>query len=114
MKEISIHLRPLPSSPWITHDPACRTSIVSIDSTPQPLSIEGVRLDGLPLRFRVLDALTVIVSPQSPLEGGRLEIRCTVPAEPGEGVKTKRATYPSPPPFYGLTAPEYRHQGQDQ
>lgn len=110
MNAVSIRFRPLPSSTWITHDPAFRTSIVSIESEahkhPQPLTIIGAYLDGVPLRHRVRDALTVIVSPQVPLEGGYLEIRCVTPAsEPPQAPQRAQATTPPPDLRYGLQAP---------
>jgi hypothetical protein len=123
MREVSIRFRPLPSSTWITHDPAFRTSIVSIESEahkhPQPLAIIGAYLDGVPLRHRVLDALTVIVSPLVPLQGGYLEIRCLTPdLEPSrsaqqiasQGPQTVLATTPPPALRYGLQAPENRQK----
>ena len=115
MREVSIRFRPLPSSTWITHDPAFRTSRVSIESEahkhPQPLTIIGALLDGMPLRHRVRDALTVIVSPQVPLEGGYLEIRCLTPdAEPPQAPQSVLATAPPPTVRYGLQAPENRQQ----
>lgn len=115
LREVSIRFRPLPSSTWITHDPAFRTSIVSIESEAhkhsQPLTIIGALLDGMPLRHRVRDALTVIVSPQVPLEGGYLEIRCLTPElEPSQAPQTVQATTPPPALRYGLQAPESRQQ----
>ena len=81
--EVSIRLRPLPSSQWLTHDRGSGTSIVCIkaeaEKHPGPLTIIGVRLNGAPLRHRVRDDFTVIVSPRIPLEGDYLEVCCLSP-----------------------------------
>ena len=109
MKEISIHLRPLPSSPWITHDAAFGTSIVSIKDEaaqhPGPLTIVGVRLNGLPLRHRVIDASTVVVRPCIPLQGDRLEVRCIGPQRPQAALQWSAPAYPLPMESYGLQRP---------
>lgn len=125
MKGVSIHLRPLPGSPWITHDPAFGTSTVSIKSHlatlarearnhPQPLTIISVHLNGLPLRHRVIDPCTVVVSPQLPLQGDRLEVRCIAPLLAAESapkaLRTPAPAYPRPDHGYGLQAPESRKE----
>lgn len=48
--EVSILLRPIAGAPWLTHDTAFGTSVVSIADEigkfPAGLTITGVRLDG--------------------------------------------------------------------
>jgi hypothetical protein len=113
MKEVSIHLRPIPSSHWVTNDWGCMTSVISIESEAQkhagPLAIVGVYLEGLPLRHRVMSQHTVAVEPMLPLRGGYLEVRCLtprgLPPTPAGGSQSNPAPLPLPDYSYGLTAP---------
>lgn len=113
MKEVSIRLRPLPSSDWVTHDPGCGTSIVSIEGEAHkhdgPLHIVGVYLNGVPLRHRITKPLSVVVSPMLPLQGDRLEVRCLTPRESLrptlEGPQIIQAPTVSTHSGYGLQAP---------
>jgi hypothetical protein len=116
--EVSIFLRPLPSSTWLTSCWAMRTSRVSIADEahkhPGPLTIVDVRLDGLPLRHHTVDAHTVIVSPQVPPEYGRLEVLCVHPRLasdlPEEPLKWLTLTDFSPEDNYGLQPASRRLQ----
>ena len=122
--EVSILLRPLPSSPWITSCWAMRESTISISHCVEseaheqaaPLTIIGVRLNGIPQRHRVIDQHTVKVAPQVPLEYGSLEVLCVRPRlasdAPAKPLQWLTPTYPLPEPSYGLTAPECRKQGE--
>jgi hypothetical protein len=118
MKEVSIHLRPLPSSDWITHDPAFGTSILCIkaeaDKHDGPLTIVSVHHEGVPLRHRVVDACTVIVSPRIPLRGERLEVRCLTPDSPPKPLHAIPASTPPPMSGYGLQRPTDRHMKANQ
>ena len=120
-EQVSIRLQPLPGSQWITQDPANRASLVSIKEQASrlaseghgPLTIVGVYLNGVPLKHRVIDSVTVTVTPCPPLQGDRLEVRCirpvTEPAAPAEGLpqlpQHRPATTPQPGFSYGLQAP---------
>ena len=118
VEEVCIRLRPLPSSDWITHEPAFDTSIVSIKEQAAehagPLTIVSVRLNGVPLRHRLSDAFTVKVIPRIPLVGGYLEIRCETPSLPAnpspEPLQWPTPANPTPDHSYGLQAPDCRQQ----
>lgn len=110
--EFSIYLRPLPASPWITSDPAFGTSTVTL---PKPATVIGVHLNGVPLRHRDVDALTITVSPRIPLQGDRLELRCLgdslEPPEALQALQRVSHAHPIGRDFYGLQAPSKRLQG---
>jgi hypothetical protein len=106
-RDVSIILRPLPSSDWIRQDPGCGTSIITLghldpEAYGGPLTLLRVGLDGIPLRFRLFDATTVYVTPMVPLHGGRLELWCRAPAEPLQALNGPKAAYPMPADEYGL------------
>ena len=104
--EVSIRLRPLQDSPWLTHDIGFGTSIVSIADEvgkfPEGLTITGVRLNGVEQPHRVVDSVTVIVAPRILQQGGYLTILCKVPPSPVEALKRARRYIPSPDDSYGL------------
>lgn len=100
-----IALRPLPSSPWLTHDPGFGTSTVTL---PAPSEVVEVRLNGVALRHRVIDPLTVIVSPMVPMQGDRLDVLLEAPEEPSKALQWPTPAYPPPAPSYGLTAQQHR------
>mgnify|MGYP000055250054 CR=1 FL=1 len=114
-RDLSITLRPLPSSPWITHDYGCGTSIVkfAVDGE-DDLIVVAVRLEGLPMRFRQFDATTVFIEPMVPLQYGRLELLFTAPLmgppAPRCAPQINRATLPLPITTYGLQATTGRLQ----
>lgn len=109
MTEVSIHLRPLPGSPWIRDDIGCGTSALSFkgeaDKQPCPLTLVSVHLNGRPLRHQLLDAFTVAVSPRVPRQGDRLEVRCIRPDSTQEAPALVTPAHPTPTVTYGLTAP---------
>ena len=114
--EVSILLRPLPGSPWLTHDIGFGTSIVSIAHEvvkyPEGLCITGVQMDGRNLPHRVVDSWTVIVSPRILQQGGRLTILCKAPPSPVEALKRAHRHIPSPDDSYGLQRAVNRFSGQ--
>ena len=114
--EVSIHLRPIAGAPWLTHDAAFGTSVVSIADEvgkfPAGLTITGVRLDGVEQPHRVVDPVTVIVSPRIPEQGGRLTILGKVPHSPVETLQRASRYIPSPDDSYGLQRAVNRFSGQ--
>ncbi len=105
-REVLIHFRPMPGSAWLTHDPGFGTSVVSISHEaphhPGPLTIVGVRLNGVEQVHRVVDSTTVIVSPRIPEQGGRLTILCEAPYSPAGAIQHASRHTPRPDDSYGL------------
>ena len=116
--EVLIHLRPTASRPcpWLTHDRAFGTSVVSIaHEAPNhngPLTIVGVRLDGIEQVHRVVDSYTVIVSPRIPEQGGRLTILCKAPYSSKVDRKALAPGTPRQDDSYGLQRAVNRFSGQ--
>ena len=105
----TIQLRPLPWSSWLAHDPAFGTSTVSIEGEahryPTTLAIVGVKLNGVDLKHKVINSLTVTVSPMIPMEGGRLEVLCTGANWTPEPLQWLAPAHPTLPDAYGLQRP---------
>ena len=108
---LTIILRPLPASPWLAHDIAFRTSLVTLPA-PLGLHVEVVEvlLNGKTLRHKAVDRSTVIVSPMVPEQGDYLTIRCKGLESPSKALQWRTPADPTPEPTYGLTAPTSRHQ----
>ena len=105
----------MPGSAWLTHDIGFGTSVVSIaheaPNHPGPLTIIGVRLDGIEQVHRVVDSCTVIVSPRIPEQGGRLTILCKAPHSPLADRKQPFLGIPRPDDSYGLQRAAIRSPG---
>lgn len=113
MREVSILRYALPSSDWITQDRGCGTSVVSIKAQaqdhPEGLTIVSVHRNWVPLRHRVLDPVTVAVSPALRLEGERLEVLCLAPDTAQKAPNGVPRCVGSPEDRYGLQAPNHRY-----
>lgn len=73
----------------------------------------GVSHKGVSLRFRMVSPNEVEVN-LIPLEGGTVEIRCSVPKEPLKLPQDLQATSPAPATEYGLQRPIDRNPGGSQ
>ena len=120
-QEVLIRMTVWPShlnrTPWLIHDAAFGTSIVSIahevDQSPGPITITDVYLQGHGrLVHRVVDATTVIVSPRIPDQGCYLTIRCEAPCTPWKDRTGPHPGTPSPDDSYGLQRAAFRSSGQ--
>ena len=112
LEKVTIRLRPLPGSPWLKHDPAFGTSIVDLNAAcgvspvdVGALTFSGVTLNGRALKFRVVGAGVLVVSPRIAEEGDRLTISGLSPAPPARPPQSPRATHLPPAYRYGLQAP---------
>ena len=110
MREVTIRLRPLPSSDWIIqHYSMVQASEVSLKhfltDANGPLSVVSVRMNGLPLRFEVLDSDRLMVRPMVALQGGHLDVVFLAPVSDENGPQSVHPTYPLADLAYGLQRP---------
>lgn len=109
MTEIEIKFYALETSPQVFHDPALRSTFINIAGesigSMGPLTITGVRLNGVDQWFRHVNETTVMVVPKLPLEGGTLVVRCISPVKAAKPLMQSRPYSPMPDNAYGLQRP---------
>ena len=118
MNPTVLHERPLPGSLWLTDDIGCGTTVIDLtpalerEGVTHPFTVTDIFLNGVSLKFRILDPFTVTVSPRVPRQGDRLDILGVhdgaLPAwayDPSKALMAPTRHYPRPESAYGLQAP---------
>ena len=114
MREAVLLFRPIPSSPWLTHQSASHTSRIDITEQAamhpgESLEVVGVTLNGVPFKwFKVIDSRTIEVHPLIRAEGGYLSVHCKAPKTAPEAPKTPRQGLGGHDHCYGLQAAQYQ------
>lgn len=106
-----IRFRAMKGTPYLVHNAAfCQCSLTVTEEEAPGLYIVGVFLNGRPMRFQAINALSVSVRPWIPLECGTVDVYLQsltkAPRNPAKATDWPAPHHPKPCTSYGLQPPQ--------